>query len=60
MGEYRAAYIPGAPDSTSGGIVLTLPEHADLPDDELLAEARRCMAEIGIDGDPVIGEWTEN
>jgi len=56
---YRAAYIAGAADSTSGGIVLTTEEQSHLPDAELLAAARELAAEIGVDGEIVIGEWRE-
>jgi hypothetical protein len=63
INEYRAAYIPGAPDSTSGGIVLTREEDSSLPDDELLAIAHRTMDELNLipelDGEPVINEWRD-
>ncbi len=67
---YRAAYLAAPQDSTSGGWVLTLPEHADLSDADLMAEARKGMAEYNDncradngaepanEADIIIGEWT--
>jgi hypothetical protein len=70
MSTYRAAYIPASQSSTSGGFVLTLPEHASLSDSDLLAAALPCFAEynadaaaIGEDGaaesEIVIGDWKD-
>lgn len=56
---YRAAYIAADADSTGGGIVLTTAEEANLPDQELMALAEKLAAEIGADGEIVIGNWTE-
>lgn len=56
---YRAAYWT---DGKGAEVVLTLPEHAQLSDAELIAEARRYAEEVGLDlsyGEIVIGEWTE-
>lgn len=54
---YRAAYWV---DDQGGELVLTLPEHAQLPDDELLAEARAEAERAGVDlsyGRIEIGDW---
>lgn len=67
---YRAAYLAAPQDSTSGGFVLTLPEHADLSDEDLMAEAIKCLDEyneaqtacdapLADESDILIGEWTE-
>jgi len=59
MTTYRAAYWT---DGKGAEVVLTLPEHAGLSDEELIAEAKRYAEEIGLDlsyGEIVIGEWTE-
>jgi hypothetical protein len=68
---YRAAYLAATQASTSGGWVLTLPEHADLSDADLMAEARKglaeyndnCNADNGVEpateADIIIGDWTE-
>lgn len=57
MTTYRAAYWT---DEKGAEIVLTLPEHAHLSDEELLAEAQRYAEEQGLDlsyGKIEIGEW---
>lgn len=60
--EYRAAYLT---DETGfGTLVLTLPEHAGLSDEELMAEAMAEAKRAGIaneiDADRVkIGTWRE-
>ena len=57
--EYRAAYWT---DGRGAEIVLTLPEHAHMSDEELIAEARRHAEEQGFDlsyGTIVVGEWIE-
>ena len=59
MTTYRAAYWT---DGKGAEVVLTLPEHSALSDEELIAEARRYAEEIGLDlsyGEIVIGEWTK-
>jgi len=59
MTMYRAAYWT---DGRGAEIVLTLPEHAHLSDEDLLAEARRYAEEVGLElsyGEIVIGEWAE-
>ena len=59
MAVYRAAYWT---DGKGAEVVLTLPEHTHLSDDDLLAEARRYAEEQGLDlsyGEIVIGEWAE-
>lgn len=56
---YRAAYWT---DGKGTEILLTLPEHSDMSDEELIAEARRYAEEQGLDlsyGEIVIGEWAE-
>jgi len=55
---YRAAYWTDG----QAEIVLTLPEHAHLSDDDLLAEALAEAERQGMDlsyGQIVIGIWTE-
>ena len=59
MTTYRAAYWT---DGKGAEVVLTLPGHVHLSDDDLLAEARRYAEEVGLDlsyGEILIGEWTE-
>lgn len=59
MTTYRAAYWT---DEKGAEVVLTLPEHAHLSNEKLIAEAQRYAEEIGLDlscGEIVIGEWTE-
>ena len=59
MTTYRAAYWT---DEQGAEVVLTLPEHAELSNEELITEALRYAKEIGLDlsyGEIVIGEWTE-
>lgn len=51
---FRAAYLPS---SDGGGTLLTLPEHATLGQESLLAVAREEMARGGVDGTPEIGTW---
>lgn len=58
---YRAAYWT---DGRGAEILLTLPEHSDMSDEELIAEARRYAEEAGLDfvfsyGEIVVGEWAE-
>ena len=56
---YRAAYWTGG---RGAEVVLTLPEHSDMSDEELIAEARRYAEEVGLDlsyGEIVVGEWME-
>ena len=58
---YRAAYWT---DGRGAEVLLTLPEHSHLSDEELLAEARRYAKEEGFDfvfayGNIVVGEWEE-
>jgi len=55
---YRAAYWT---DGEGAEVVLTAPEHADLSDDELLAEAQAEAERAGVDlttGRIEIGDWT--
>lgn len=70
MKTYRAAYIAAPQSSTSGGYVLTLPEHAELSDADLIAAAIPALAEyntnaaaIGEEGavesEIIIGDWRE-
>jgi hypothetical protein len=58
---FRAAYVAAEAGSIGAGILLTGPEHADLSDADLLAEARAEWERIGDGSEPaiVIGEWTE-
>lgn len=59
MAVYRAAYWT---DGRGAEIVLTLPEHEHMSDEELIAEARRYAEEQGLDlsyGTIVVGEWAE-
>jgi len=59
MATYRAAYWTDGKDAE---VVLTLPEHAHLSDEELIAEARRYAEEVGLDlsyGTIVVGEWED-
>jgi len=59
MMTYRAAYWT---NGKGAEVVLTLPEHAHLSDEELIAEATRYAEEVGLDlsyGEIVIGEWAE-
>lgn len=56
---YRACYWT---DGRGGEVRLTGPEDAELPDDELEAEARACAELAGLDltgGRLVIGNWRE-
>lgn len=64
MTTYRAAYTRQTADY--GEILLTLPEHANLSDAELIAEAlhyaRSADAEAQIElteDDIEVGDWTE-
>lgn len=62
MATFRAAYLKPDPTSNGVGVRLTGPEHAGLPDDELLAIAHAELAkEIGDRPDEAIeiGDWTE-
>lgn len=70
MTTYRAAYLAAPQSSTSGGFVLTLPEHAEMSDSDLISAALPCLAEynaaseaIGEEGateaDIIIGDWRE-
>jgi len=56
---YRAAYIPAERGSNGVGTVLTGPQHADLPDDELMELAYDEAEAIGAVGNIEIGDWTE-
>ena len=67
---YRAAYIPAKFGSNSGGLVLTLPEHAGLSDEAMIEAARPALAEMNdslraigeephSEADISIGDWTE-
>lgn len=56
---YRAAYIAADADSTGGGIVLTTEEQAHLPEADLLAAAREYAADVGAEGEILIGDWRE-
>jgi len=58
---FRAAYWT---DGRGAEILLTLPEHSHMSDEELIAEARRYAEEEGFDfvfsyGEIVVGEWAE-
>ena len=58
---FRAAYWT---DGKGSEVLLTLPEHAHMSDEALLAEARRYAEEEGFDfvfssGEIVVGEWEE-
>ena len=56
---YRAAYI-AYPGTT--GHVLTGPEQANLPDDELIAAAMEELDKVGefrLASEIIIGDWTE-
>lgn len=58
MSTYRACYWT---DEEGGEIRLTGPEHANMPDDELVATAR-ANADADLDlsrGRLVIGDWTD-
>lgn len=57
--KYRAAYIPANLGSNGVGVVLTGPEHADLPDAELLAIAEIEAEIVEAIGSIEIGEWNE-
>ena len=59
MVAYRAAYWT---DERGAEVVLTLPEHEHLSDEDLLAEAMAEAERQGMDlsyGQIVIGEWAE-
>jgi hypothetical protein len=64
MTTYRAAYW--LKNDGQREVVLTAPEHADLSDDELMAEAEQeARNPAGMNGRTdggriVIGEWTED
>lgn len=58
--EYRAAYWIS--DNRQGEIRLTGPEHADLPEKELVAEAKAEADYANLDlsgGEIVVGMWRE-
>ena len=58
MTIYRAAYWTS--EDRQGEIALTSPEHADMDDEDLLAEAEAEAARIGLvldDGTIEIGAW---
>lgn len=70
MKTYRAAYLAAPQSSTSGGFVLTLPEHAELSDADLIFAALPCIAEYNAaaeaigdesasESDIIIGDWRE-
>lgn len=57
---YRAAYWIS--EDRQGSFVLTGPEHADLPDEALVAEATQELRRAGQPEEPgriEIGDWTE-
>lgn len=65
---YRAAFLAASQSTTSGGFVLTGPEHSSLSDSDLIAAALPALAEynaasyaIGEDGateaEILIGDW---
>ena len=59
MTTYKAAYWT---DGRGTEIVLTLPEHANLRDVELLKEALKEAEKVSLDlsyGKIIIGEWTD-
>ena len=67
---YRAAYLPAPQSSTSGGFVLTLPEHSSLSDSDLIEAALPVLAEFNAasdaigegrasESDIIIGEWRD-
>ncbi len=62
MTAFRAAYFLRT--DKQGEVLLTGPEHADLPDADLIKIAEAAWLESGtsledMDGEIVIGEWTE-
>ncbi len=59
MTTYRAAYIEPEFGSNGVGVVLTRPDQATLSDDDLIAAAMECADECGVEGEIVIGEWTD-
>ena len=70
MTTYRAAYLPAPQSSTSGGYILTLPEHSSLSDAELIGAALPALAEYNAaadavgearasESDIIIGEWRD-
>jgi len=56
---YRAAYIPAERGSKWRWNSATGPQHADLPDDELMELAYDEAEAIGAVGNIEIGDWTE-
>jgi hypothetical protein len=59
MATYKAAYWT---DGKGAEVVLTLPEHAHLSNEELIAEALREAEKVGLDmsyGEIVVDDWTE-
>lgn len=63
MSAYRAAISYSDDDAhRQGGVRLTGPEHASLPDEALLAEARAEARRAGLSEEECeieIGEWRE-
>lgn len=56
---YRAAYVLSDPNSNGAGIALTTKDQAGLPDDQLMALAKAFADETGVQGEIIIGDWTE-
>lgn len=59
---FKAAYLADDGSSTSGGMLLTSEDQAHMIDSDLLAEAMKEAAEIGLvvsESDISIGDWTE-
>lgn len=59
---FKAAYLADDGSSTSGGMRLTSEDQAHMTDSELLAEAMKEAAAIGLEvseSDISIGDWTE-
>lgn len=67
---YRAAYIEAPQSSTSGGFVLTLPEHAGLSDADLIKAALPALKDYNADAEAIgeagateadilIGDWRD-
>ena len=59
MPTYRAAYVPPEFGSNGVGVLLTTEEQSTLTDDELMAVARQVAAANGVEGEIVIGNWSD-
>jgi len=59
MATYRAAYVPPEPGANGGGLRLTTPEQSILTYVELMLIALQVAAANDVEGDIVIGDWTE-